>query len=196
MKDTCIERPDFHILDVHYTNQPANERSGNALVRREFIPQISGIFASAAWCVSPTDWEPFIEKKRLELKDVKEKGYERLAEEALNKRLSQLRNDALLDKIDLLHQICKPPAGFSPMRHYKFDPERLKKQDDLRHDIVHGTALGTKLPNTEDDVQYLLKTAWYLMGLVNQRYGVKINPAEFGPAQPQPAPHHQSQNAI
>jgi hypothetical protein len=89
----------------------------------------------------------------------------------------QLERESLLTKADLLFARCKPEAKWSPMNNYEYDRKRLEYLDDFRHNIIHGDGLGMELKNADDEVDYLMRTALYFMGLVNLRYGFKMAPA-------------------
>jgi hypothetical protein len=125
--------------------------------------------------LSPQDWEPHVEKKRFELQEIRTKTADQLLEETLEKFLEELDRDSLLRKIDLLFQQCKPEAKWSPIQNYEYDRERMKKLDQMRHEIVHGR--GPEAASmSPDDQEYLLSTSVFLMLLVNHRYGIRLVP--------------------
>ena len=59
---------------------------------------------------------------------------------------------------------------------YAFDPDRIERLDLLRQDIVHGNALGQAIPDAAEEFLYMNRTCWYFMGLVNMRYGLRLDP--------------------
>jgi hypothetical protein len=65
------------------------------------------------------------------------------------------------------------------MNNYQYNEDRLKTIDGQRHRIIHENAAGTPLPTLADDLEYLQKTAWFLMGLVNQKYKLKIDMRQY-----------------
>jgi hypothetical protein len=67
--------------------------------------------------------------------------------------------------------------------------------DKDRHGIIHQSAFNTALPNVEDDLLYISKTAWFIMGLVNQRYGLRIDMRRFMKLQT-PTPEEQPEELI
>jgi hypothetical protein len=91
---------------------------------------------------------------------------------------------SLKNKVDLLFQLCKPPKNYSPINNYKFDRERLAKIDDARHGIIHRNAMAQPLADIDADLEYISKTANFLLRLVNPRYGVQLNPAKMHPLSP------------
>jgi hypothetical protein len=73
-------------------------------------------------------------------------------------------------------------VGFAPIDNYIFDRGRLEAIDNQRHRIIHANGLKkTQLTNIDDDLEYVKKTSYYLMGLVNQKYGVRIHPFKVFP---------------
>ncbi len=83
----------------------------------------------------------------------------------------------MLKKIGLLYSKCQPPAGWSGVEKYAYDSSRLERLDKLRHGIVHKDGLGKAIPNTDDEIQYMMNTTWHLTALVNYKYNLKIGPA-------------------
>jgi hypothetical protein len=62
------------------------------------------------------------------------------------------------------------------MNNYVYDRKRLEQLDRYRHNVIHGQSLGKGIAAAEDEVEFLMKTALFFMGLVNLRYGLKLNP--------------------
>lgn len=62
------------------------------------------------------------------------------------------------------------------MNNYEYDRVRLERLDTYRHGVIHGKSLGRAFTNADDEVDYLMRTALFYMGLVNLRYGLQINP--------------------
>ena len=79
-------------------------------------------------------------------------------------------------KIDRLHELAKPERDFVGIRDYKFDRERLERLDKLRQLLIHGDDFGEEVKNVESEIEFLIKTANYLLTLVNMRYGLQLNP--------------------
>jgi hypothetical protein len=99
-------------------------------------------------------------------------------------KLERLEWESVLNKVDLLFQLCKPLKDYAPMNNYKFDRERLSKIDDARHGIIHRNAMAQPLANSDADLEYISKTANLLMRLVNQRYGIQLNSEKMHPPIP------------
>ncbi len=81
-----------------------------------------------------------------------------------------------MKKIVTLLRLCKPPEGFAPIGNYKFERKKVEEIDNKRHRIVHVDGLKSPSKHVDADLEYIFKTSQYLMGLVNQRYQVRIHP--------------------
>jgi len=131
---------------------------------------------------APEDWEQELKHTKIDLHDIQDKSYEQLLRVKLDERLEKLERESLLSKMDRLFMRCGPPSGWSPMMGYVFNREMIKQFDDQRHEIVHGKALGkplTHYPVSDDSIAYVDKTGMYLMGLVNFKYGLRVDPQHF-----------------
>jgi hypothetical protein len=62
------------------------------------------------------------------------------------------------------------------MEDYRYDRERIIRLDSLRHDYVHRMKISVRLPNGDDDLWYLFKTTNLPLPLVNQKYGIRLDP--------------------
>jgi hypothetical protein len=125
---------------------------------------------------APADWESDILNKRVPLETVRDELYEKIRQMKIDAALEDLEMESLRKKIDRLHARCKPEQGWSPMTGYEFNLERIEQLDRLRQDIVHGDALGRPINAVEDELDYMNRTCMYFLGLVNLRYGLKIDP--------------------
>jgi hypothetical protein len=123
----------------------------------------------------PADWEPVIAEKKTSFSVHREKPLDVIRDEMIQEKLKHLERDSLLKKVDLLFQLCAPPKGYAPLNNYAYDRDRLEKIDDARHGIIHRNGLGQPLVNIDDDLDYISRTANYLLALVNHKYGVQIN---------------------
>lgn len=126
---------------------------------------------------APQDWEPDLLNKQVPLSLVREASFEDIRRMKLEAVLGDLEMESLVKKIDRLHARCRPEEGWSPMKGYAFDMDRIKRMDKLRQDIVHGDALGQPIADVEAEFDYMQRTCMYFMGLVNYRYGLRIDPA-------------------
>jgi hypothetical protein len=127
---------------------------------------------------APRDWEQDLRNTQVQLLETQSKSYDQLLLGKLDERLDKLERESLLTKVDRLFARCNPPAGWSPMVGYAFDRDRIKRFDDQRHEIIHGTALGkplTLFQISEDNLFYVTRTGMYLIGLINFKYGLQVD---------------------
>jgi hypothetical protein len=144
------------------------------------------IVDDAAWSylkvsaiVDPAAWETMFEDKKVSFKDAQAKTYEDIRAEFIDAKLKQIGRESLLTKIDLLFKLCTPPKDYAPMNNYSYDRARIEKIDGQRHSMIHENGFGTALPTLAEDLEYLSRTAWFLMGLLNQRHNLKIDMRQF-----------------
>ena len=95
--------------------------------------------------VAPRDWESSVDQRQVKLTDFRGKDYDQVLRQKLDEFFEQLERESLLKKTDLLFAKCQPPKDWAPIGHYQFDRERLQKLDEVRHEIVHGSALGKEI---------------------------------------------------
>jgi hypothetical protein len=129
--------------------------------------------------VSQSSWERFALDKKIKLGEARDQDYGSLLAQKTEEYLNKLERESLLLKIGKLFEVCQPDADFKPMGVYSYDKERLENLDKLRHSIVHGSGPVHRLPNGDDDIQFMDLTAMYLMMLVNARFGVQIEEGEL-----------------
>ena len=130
---------------------------------------------------SPTDWEKFIEKKKITVEDIKDSSTDEIVNKKVNEYIDSLDRESLLYKADRLFQVCRPPAKFSPLHNYSYDRKRILKLDEMRHEIVHGSSSVPLLPLGDADIWFLQQTANFYMSLVNFTYNLKIDPSLMTP---------------
>lgn len=125
--------------------------------------------------VGPAEWRQFVDTRSIHLAQAREKGYEALADEKVEDLLRKLSRLSLIKKVDKLFQVCRPDPSYS-RANYQFDRHRLIDLDHKRHSLVHGELQREPIPDIEGSVDYLLETGLYLFGMVNHRYGVRVEP--------------------
>jgi hypothetical protein len=96
----------------------------------------------------------------------------------IQEKLEHLERGSLLNKVDLLFQLCKPPKDDVLINNYVYDRERLQKIDDARHSVIHRNSMGLPIPDIDGDLDFISRTANYLMALVNHKYGVRLDVAK------------------
>ena len=125
---------------------------------------------------APNDWEPDLSNKQVALSMLRERSTEEILRLKLEALLEDLEMKSLKEKIDRLHARCRPEKGWSPMNGYAFDPAGIECLDVLRQNLVHGNALGREIKDADGEFDYMNRTCWYFMGLVNMRYGLRLDP--------------------
>jgi hypothetical protein len=134
---------------------------------------------------APEDWEQDLKSKQVQLLDAKSKSYNQLFHVKLDEHLKRLERESLLTKVHRLFNRCNPPSGWSPMVGYAYDEERVRCFDQQRIEIIHGKALGkplTQFQLSDDNVDYVLRTGFYFLLLINFKYGLWFDPAALAPA--------------
>jgi len=132
--------------------------------------------------VSPLHLERLVGRKTVALEEVRESGYEQLVRGKVEEYLDALDRRSLMEKVGILHDLCRPNSDFARRTGCVYDQERLQKLDRIRHDIVHGREVATPLPEGDDDLKFLHGVCNYFFLLVNQQYGVKLDPDSLGMA--------------
>jgi hypothetical protein len=163
------------------TNARAAIDAASLIFAQSVLDDCAWSYLRVCSLANPSDWAPIIAEKKASFATYYGKPYEVIRDEMIQEKLKQLERDSLLKKADLLFQICTPPSGYAPIENYIYDRERLMTIDDARHGIIHRNDMGKPVANVDDDLDFISKTANYLMALVNQKYGVQLNPLKvFG----------------
>jgi hypothetical protein len=144
------------------------------------------------WCrvcaiAEPDDLMPYIKTKRVSLSNVKESSFSELRDNEIKEFLAVLERESAIKKLDTIFALCRPPQEFVGMKNYRYDRERIVALDQLRHDYVHRGILSVRLPRGDDDLWYLFRTTHFLLPLVNQKYGIRLDPNLVVPAMGRPA---------
>jgi hypothetical protein len=133
------------------------------------------------WCrvcalAAPEDFEPYVAEKKVALSEVQgATSFAELRDAAINSYLDKLERESLIKKLDLIFSLCRRPPDFIGVEKYRYDRERIVSLDNLRHDYVHRGGLGGRLPRGDDDLWFLWNTGNFLLPLVNQRYGIRLD---------------------
>lgn len=164
--------------------------NAHAAIDASSLVMAQSILDDCAWSylkvcalVAPEDWCGQIDARKIDLRLVRERSYEDLRDGLIQARVDQIERESVLVKIDLLFALCSPPADYAPLNNYAYDRARLERVDGERHAVIHENGFVTALPTIEEDLDYISKTAWFVMGLVNQKHGLQIDPRRFMGAQ-------------
>jgi hypothetical protein len=125
--------------------------------------------------VDPDQWQQFVEDQQERLGVLRAKGYDAVARERVGTHVEALSQESLIKKTDRLFQVCRPDRSYS-RKGYAFDRDRLVALDGLRHSIVHREWVRTPIPDITAVIDFMHQTGLFLFGMVNRRYGVKIDP--------------------
>lgn len=123
---------------------------------------------------APEDWDQYFKDRKIAFSELG-KTREQLRAELIESKIEQLGWESIARRIETLFQLCKPPAGFAPIGNYAYDRERLEKIDKRRQAIIHKDGLGDPIETIANDLEYVSKTVNFLMALVNQKYGARLN---------------------
>src|SRR5262249_16118379 len=124
--------------------------------------------AALDWCkvcavVRPEDFIKYVGKKNVTLSEVQEAGsFSEILRNAIDEYLANLEKASLIEKLDRLFELCKPPKNFVGIENYNYDRDRITALDNLRHDFVH-RGLGGRLPQDDDDLWFIFKTMIFLL---------------------------------
>jgi hypothetical protein len=160
-------------------NNAAKAIDAASLVFAQSIIDDAWSYLKVCAVVDPAAWGSMLDDKKISVKDAQTKKYEDIRAELIEARLNQIGRESLLTKIDLLFKLCTPPKDYAPMNNYVYDRARIEKIDGQRHNMIHENGFGEVLPTLAEDLEYLSKTAWFLMGLVNQKHNLKIDMRQF-----------------
>jgi hypothetical protein len=122
----------------------------------------------------PGAWGQILKDRPVTLEEAKGRPFEEMLQKHLERYLDQLERESLFRKIDVIYRICQPAPNAETIRGYTFDRGRLERLDRLRHEIIHGAALGQPIPEIEKELAYMLDTANHLMSLIAVRFGLKL----------------------
>ena len=167
------------LTDLVVTSAGAATDAALLLLAHSILDDCAISYCRVCALAKPDDWDGFIEKRNVEFQSVKANTIEAIRKELIDSRLKALEKESLPEKIEMLHRLCKPPQNYAPLRDYSYDRETLKRIDLDRHKVVHYSGFTNAAPNLQEDLEFMGKTAWYLMGLVNQSYGLKIDLRHF-----------------
>jgi len=153
--------------------------ASSIVMAQSILDDCAGSYLKVCSVIAPEDWRDKVDAKKVDLKSVRERSYDDLRDELIRARIDQIERESVLTKIDLLFSLCTPPVDYAPLNNYAYDRARLERIDGERHAVIHGNGFVTPLPTIEEDLDYISKSAWFVMGLVNQKHGLQIDPRRF-----------------
>jgi hypothetical protein len=127
-------------------------------------------FLRVASMIAPEDWQEFLDNKKWSVAEVREQGYDKLFRGLVFDEMVQIeRNLSLPKKGQRLKQLCRPDRNIEG-----YEEAQLERVDRLRHDIIHGAALGQEISTIDADLELLERLGWYFFQIVHQRYPVRL----------------------
>jgi hypothetical protein len=128
---------------------------------------------SISFETAPSDWYSFVEKRKVELGDLKNvKGdsiFHRKAQEFVN----QINRESMIQRLEFLHKVCVPKLnGEQPITHW-IKLVQLEEFDLVRHRVIHSQKFAQKNPDVEDQVLFAALVGFSALALVGKAYGLK-----------------------
>jgi hypothetical protein len=123
----------------------------------------------------PTDWEPWINAKKVSLADIQTQEYAILRSQILQTYLEGFERESLITRSNRLFAICRPAESLEIVKGFRFNSSRLSEIDNLRHDIVHGLRWKKPADDTASDIEFLFNSASHLWGMLHYKYGLQID---------------------
>jgi hypothetical protein len=134
--------------------------------------------AAYAYCkvsmlAKPDDWMENLGKKQVSLAEIKDLTYEEVFMNQLKIFSEKLKENAsLLRKLDLILAKCKPASG-DIISGYSYSRDRIERITQDRNMAAHDYGPLHKIPNVEDDLEYLYHTNLFLHTLITTRYDLR-----------------------
>ena len=123
----------------------------------------------------PTLWETDVCEETVPMKTIKQVPY---ADLLLKKALDVAKgfgHQSLKKKVEwILRTCCRNDCTLSPPN-FRFDVDRLKKFDLLRHQVAHGQTCAT-VTNMDEVLLFLWQTVLSLQDVIGNRLGFKQDP--------------------
>ena len=134
-------------------------------------------FCRVCTVVALHDWKSFVKNRKVAVAEVEGRTFDEILKVKVDDYLGALERESLPKKVDHIYDVCRPEAGYSRIRNYRYDRSELVRIDNLRHDCVHGRLPRQPVPAIEAVLRYMLDTGNNLLGLINDRYDVRVDPS-------------------
>jgi hypothetical protein len=125
---------------------------------------------------APEKWWGFVMAHKVALAVYREDGYDKVVSGELQRVLEVLERESLLTKSARLFEVCQPPGGYTPIRGYRFNRERLEELDRARQEVIHGLGISSASHNTAKSLKFLLHTGYFFAAMINYRFGLRVDP--------------------
>ena len=127
---------------------------------------------------APEDWMQFVGKRNVALNEIGKKSSAEHLREAIAGELDRLERESLLKKVDRLFQLCKPKKQIYLTNGFRFDRDRLKELDNLRHAIVHAPEYELQFSRLLEDLDFLRKSGLHIAVMIADTYNTGLNGQE------------------
>lgn len=128
---------------------------------------------------APEDWMQFVGKRNVALNEIGKKSNTEHLREAIAGELDRLERESLLKKVDRLFQLCKPKKHIYLTNGFRFDRDRLKELDNLRHAIVHAPEYELQFSRLLEDLDFLRKSGLHIAVMIAETYNAGLNGQEI-----------------
>jgi hypothetical protein len=121
----------------------------------------------------PSDWFPFVDKRKVELGSLKNVGPEAIFSQKAKEFVEQLNRESMIQRLDVLNKVCGPKwNGEKPITHW-IERAHLEEFDLVRHRVIHSQAFAQKNTGVEDQILYAGLVGVAALVLVGKAYGLK-----------------------
>ncbi len=124
--------------------------------------------------VAPDAWAERLKDRRIRLAEQRGSNADDVLRRLMDAELKQLSHESLMTKFALVFAICRPPSGWTAFTDGTvYDPDRLRRFDRFRHDLVHGSALQVPLiASIELELWYVFRMPLALLVLLAETFGL------------------------
>jgi len=123
----------------------------------------------------PALWEEEVSEKTVPMKTIRLTKYSELLQEKCLAAAKGLMHQSLPNKVEWVLTACyRNDCTLSPPE-FRFDVDRLRKFDALRHEVAHGSTCAT-VANMDEVLLFLWQTLLSLQDVIGNRLGFKQDP--------------------
>ncbi len=119
---------------------------------------------------APDEWTPFVGSRKVMLSEVSTTPYADLLQSAIDSDLVRLERESLLAKVDRVFQVCRPERTEYLANGFRFNRDRLKWLDGLRHDVVHAPGGNWEFDTIYDDLQFMQSSGIHIFVMVGEKF--------------------------
>jgi hypothetical protein len=123
-----------------------------------------------SFLASPTDWYPFIEKRKVEIGALQTRDSKDVLREFAWEFVRQQKRESMVRRLQLLNQLCIPRLKCKEIPTAWLNQEALNEFDELRHRIIHGRYFSRPIRAIEDQLVFAKRAGLSMLQLVWQAY--------------------------